>query len=99
MTDPTSTAQAHFMQRVERRIRFMKNLKDAGLGIYLPAEEQTRKHTFDQLARLTARQSELPLLNAAILAEASELFRAQLEAMQGLLPHDVQYRNRVRRAW
>lgn len=99
MTDPKTTAQAQFMQRVERRIRFMKNLKDAGLGVYLPADEAARKHTFDQLARLTARQSELPLLNATTLAEASELFRTQLEAMQGLLPHDVQYRNRIRRAW
>lgn len=99
MTDPNTTAQAQFMQRVERRLRFMKTLKDAGLGLYLPAEEHARKHAFEQLARLTARQSELPLLNAATLAEASELFRSHLESMQGLLPHDVQYRNRIRRPW
>lgn len=98
MTDEKNTAQAQFMQRVERRIKFMKNLKDAGLGVFLPSEEQTRKQAIDQLARLTARQSELPHLSPAVLAEASALFRTHLEGMQGLLPHDVQYKNRIRRA-
>lgn len=99
MSEPNRTPQAQFLQRVERRVRFMKNLQDAGLGIYLPAEEQTRKHAFEQLARITARHSELPHLDAATMAQAAELFRTHIEALQSVLPHDVQYRNRIRRNW
>lgn len=99
MTEPKENARAQFMDRVQRRIRFLKVLKDIGLGLYLPADDQARKHLLDQLTRMTARQSELPALSPADLAQASELFRTHIEAMQGVLPHDVQYRNRIRRNW
>ena len=99
MTEPDSTARTQYAQRVERRIRFLKTLKDAGLGLYLPADEQARKHSFDQLARMTARQRELSELSADDLAQAAEAFRTHIDAMQGVLPHDVQYKNRIRRNW
>lgn len=100
MTDPNNTtAQAQFAERVERRIKFLQALQNAGLGIYLPAEETARRHAFEQLARLTARQRELPQLSPADLARAAEQFRTHIDAMQGVLPHDVQYRNRIRRNW
>ncbi|PLX71750.1 MAG: hypothetical protein C0607_18530 [Azoarcus sp.] len=99
MTEPDSTARTQYAQRVERRIRFLKTLKDAGLGLYLPADEQARKHSFDQLARMTARQRELSELSADDLTRAAEAFRTHIDAMQGGLPHDVQYKNRIRRNW
>jgi hypothetical protein len=99
MTDPESNATTQYVQRVERRIRFLKTLSDAGLGVYLPADEQARMHSFNQLARMTARQRELPKLSADDLARAAEAFRAQIDSMQSALPHDVQYKNRIRRNW
>lgn len=99
MTDPKDDAEAQFIDRVQRRIRFLKVLKDIGMGLYLPADDHARQHLLDQLTRMTARQSELALLSPATLAQATELFRSHIEAMQGALPHDVQYRNRIRRNW
>ncbi|MBR0568095.1 hypothetical protein J5J83_18405 [Azoarcus sp. L1K30] len=99
MTEPQHTASAQYAERVERRIQFLKTLKDAGLGVFLPADEGARKLAFEQLARMTARQRELPHLSPADLAKATEAFRVHLDAMQGVLPHDVQYKNRIRRNW
>jgi hypothetical protein len=48
---------------------------------------------------MTARQRELPKLSADDLARAAEAFRTQIDAMQSALPHDVQYKNRIRRNW
>jgi hypothetical protein len=98
MADTPTDPRERFLNRIERRTRFLTTLKDCGLGLYLPAEEQKRKHAIDQLARMTARQSELPHLDAATLAEAAAILTTHIEAMQALLPHDVQYRSRIRRA-
>lgn len=99
MTDvPTDTA-SRFLQRVERRARFLQTLFIAEMGIYLPADDDQRKRAIQSLARMIARQSELPHLSPDILQQAYEILKGHLEAMQRVLPHDVQYRNRVRRHW
>lgn len=99
MADTPNSPQEGFLQRIERRTRFLKTLQSSGLGVFLPPDERTRKQAIDQIVRSTARQSELPHLDAATLAKAADLIRGHLEAMQPLLPHDVQYRNRIKRDW
>lgn len=100
MADKTpSDPQARFLDRIERRVRYLKSLQDAGLGVYLPADEQQRNRAIEQVVRSTARHSEIALLTADTLRIATERVRSHLEAMQQVLPHDVQYRNRIKRAW
>jgi len=99
MTELASDTQAKFLQRIERRMRFLKTLQDAGLGLYQSAEEQQRNRAVDVVVRMTARQSELPQLTGEALSRAAAMVRTQLDAMQQVLPHDVQYRNRIKRSW
>ncbi|PTD95398.1 hypothetical protein [Pseudothauera lacus] len=99
MASPASDPQASFLDRIERRLRFLKTLQAGGLGVYLPGDERQRTHAIEQVVRMTARTSELPLLTADTLKTATEKVRAHLEAMQSVLPHDVQYRNRIKRSW
>ena len=94
-----STPDSRFLERVERRARFLKTLFIAEMGIYLSPDEQQRKRTIEMLVRLIARQSELPHLKPSTLEEAYGIIREHLESMQRVLPHDVQYRNRIRRNW
>jgi hypothetical protein len=88
-----------YMNRVERRIRVLETLEKAGMGIYLPPDAKQRKATIDMLARLIARQRELPSLSRDTLAQAARLLEQRLEGMQKQLPSDVQYRNRIRSSW
>lgn len=99
MSDAQNPAYEQFLQRIDRRIRFLKNLSDAGLAVYLPADESARKQAFDKLATMTARPQEIAKLPPDALERASASFKQHLEAQQNNLPHDVQYRNRIRRAW
>ena len=94
-TDPSS----RFLQRVERRARFLETLFIAEMGIYLPPDSDQRKRTIEMLTRLIARQSELPHITPEAFHHAYDILSRHLEAMQKVLPHDVQYRNRIRRAW
>jgi len=91
--------QARFMNRVERRLKVLETLEQAGMGIYLPPDAKQRKAAIDMLARLIARQRELPILTRETLAKASSELEKRLEAMQKQLPSDVQYRNRIRSSW
>jgi len=91
--------QARFMNRVERRLKVLETLEQAGLGIYLPPDAKQRKAAIDMLARLIARQRELPTLSRDTLAQASRALEQRLESMQKQLPSDVQYRNRIRSSW
>ena len=99
MPDVPNDPQSVFLDRVERRLKTLKTLLDAGLGVYLAAEEPVRRKAIEQFLRLTARSSELPILSQATLAQAYQLVNQHLEAMQRVLPHDVQYRNRLRKTW
>jgi hypothetical protein len=99
MPDAAHEAQERFLHRIERRARFLATLRECGLGVYLAAEESTRTRLIDEVVRRTARHSELPHLTPAALAQAAGTIRNHLEAMQTLLPHDVQYRNRMKRNW
>lgn len=99
MTVTASTPEGRFLNRVERRAAFLKVLCLADYGIYLAADPHQRKRSIDMLVRLIARQSELPHLSADTLARASEIFNQEFEAMQKNLPHDVQYRNRLKKDW
>lgn len=99
MPEPSNDPESRFLQRIERRAQFMKTLFMAELGIYLSPDEQQRKHSIDTLVRMSARQSELPHLTPATLRRATEIVMQHLESMQQVLPHDVQYRNRLRRNW
>lgn len=87
---------ARFKYRIERRIKFLKLLDQARLGIYLPPEENNRRQTVENLVRLLARSNELPHLTPAVIAETTDMLLRELEQMQSALPHDVQYRNRIR---
>ena len=99
MAEIPNDPQSIFLDRIERRIKIFKTLIDAGLGVYLPGEDQQRRRSIEQVVRMTARQSELPHLSADTLKKAYDLVNGHLEAMQKVLPHDVQYRNRVRKNW
>jgi len=99
MAEVPKDPQGVFLDRIERRVKTLATLLEAGLGVYLAPDEQQRARTIEQFVRLTARKSELPLLSTATLARACEIVRAHLEATQKVLPHDVQYRNRVRKSW
>lgn len=99
MPEISNDPQSRFLQRIERRARFLRTLQECGLGVYLPADERQRAHAIQQLTRATARHSELGRLTPATLQQAENTMRVHLEAMQGLLPHDVQYRNRIKRDW
>ncbi len=94
-----SDPEKRFLDRIERRARFLKLLFIAELGVYLSPDELQRKRTIETLVRMTARQSELPHLRPETLKQAYEIVQSHLEAMQRVLPHDVQYRNRLRRHW
>ncbi|MBL8443834.1 MAG: hypothetical protein JNK52_07270 [Zoogloeaceae bacterium] len=99
MTATASTPEGRFLNRVERRAAFLKILGLADYGIYLAPDPHQRKRSIEMLVRLIARQSELPHLSADALARAAEIFTRELEAMQKSLPHDVQYRNRLKKDW
>ena len=99
MAEVPTDLQGVFLDRIERRVKTFTTLLDAGLGVYLAPDEQQRARAIEQFVRLTARKSELPLLSTSTLARASEIVRTHLEATQKVLPHDVQYRNRVRKSW
>jgi hypothetical protein len=91
--------KARFLQRIERRAKFLKTLLACDMAIYLPSEEKQRRQTIEQVVRMTARHSELPHLGQDTLAEAYNILLSNLEDMQRVLPHDVQYRNRIKRNW
>lgn len=91
--------QERFLERLERRAKFLLTIERSGLGIFLPSEERQRARLLESLARAVARPTELPHLNAETVHTATKRLNEILEAMQKHLPHDVQYRNRIRRDW
>ncbi|QID19030.1 hypothetical protein G3580_16245 [Nitrogeniibacter mangrovi] len=95
----TEDPEARYLNRVERRLRVLETLEKAGLGLYLPPDARQRKAAIDMLARLIARQRELPRLSRDTLAKAASDLEKRLESMQKQLPSDVQYRNRIRSNW
>lgn len=99
MPDLPGDVQSVFLDRVERRVKILKTLLDAGLGVYQAAEEQQRRRAVEQVVRLTARPAELTQLRPETMAKAYDIVASHLEAMQKVLPHDVQYRNRLRKSW
>ncbi len=97
--DIPETPEARFLNRVERRLKVLETLEKAGMGIYLPPDAQQRKAAIDMLARLIARQRELPAISRDAMAQAASEIEKRLESMQKQLPSDVQYRNRIRSSW
>ncbi|MCB1962413.1 MAG: hypothetical protein KDF24_04520 [Rhodocyclaceae bacterium] len=91
--------QSRYLRRIERRLRVIQTLERAGFGIYLPPDAGERRSRLELLARLIARQSELPALTRETFAQATTLLEKQLQSMQKQLPSDVQYRNRIRSNW
>lgn len=98
MLTPTE-AEKRFQDRIARRLKFLQSLAHCGLGVYLAAEEGQRRKAIETMVRGTAHASELPHLSAETLKAAAASITAALEAMQHQLPHDVQYRNRIRKEW
>ncbi|MDX9698695.1 MAG: hypothetical protein RBT55_03895 [Rhodocyclaceae bacterium] len=96
---PPNTPEGRFLYRIERRAAFLKTLLGADFGIYQSSDADKRKRAIEHLVRMIARQSELPHLKPETLRKATEMISEQLEAMQRVLPHDVQYRNRMRQNW
>ena len=99
MSEQLNEAENRFMERIDRRIEFLKTLFTAELGIYLPPDEQQRRRAIETIVRMTARQKELPHIRPEIMQKATQTLVSHIEAMQKLLPNDVQYRNRVRKHW
>ncbi|MDX5364685.1 MAG: hypothetical protein LPJ91_11090 [Pseudazoarcus pumilus] len=99
MSDQLNEAETRFMERIDRRVDFLKTLLTAELAIYLPPDEQQRKRAIELMVRMTARQKELPYIRPETLQKATNLLSSHVEAMQKILPNDVQYRNRVRKHW
>lgn len=85
-----------YNNRLERRLKVLDLLEQAGLGLYLPPDSKQRKDAIDKLARLIARPRELQKLSPGTLDQASAQLQSRLESMQKQLPTDVQYRNRIR---
>lgn len=99
MDETLNEHEQRFLERIERRARFLETLFVAELGVYLPPDESQRNHAIQTLARLSARQKELPYIRPEIMRRGGSILATKLEAMQKLLPHDVQYHNRIRRSW
>jgi hypothetical protein len=99
MPDQPNDPESRFLHRIERRAGFLKTLFIAELGIYLSPDDQQRKRSIEMLVRITARQNELPHLRPETMKKAYDILSHHIEAMQRVLPHDVQYRNRIRRPW
>lgn len=91
--------QARYLERLERRAKFLITIEHSGLAIFLPSDERQRARIVESLARAVARPNELPQLSADTLKLATHRIGELLESMQKHLPHDVQYRNRIRREW
>ncbi|MDY0012149.1 MAG: hypothetical protein RBS40_04575 [Rhodocyclaceae bacterium] len=92
-------AETRFLARISRRLRFIEQLGQAGLAVYLPTEEEQRRKAVDHLVRFTAHANEIGLLPQERLKDAAAAVLAAMEEGQRHLPHDVQYRNRLKRAW
>lgn len=99
MSEQMNEAETRFMERIDRRVEFLKTLLTAELGTYLPPDEQQRKRAIEMIVRMTARQKELPYIRPEIMLKATHMLTSHFEAMQKVLPNDVQYRNRVRKHW
>ena len=91
--------QERFLERLERRAKFLITIEHSGMAIYLPSEERQRARLVESLARAIARPNELPLLKPETIKQAIDRLTKLIDAMQHHLPHDVQFRNRIRRDW
>ena len=91
--------QERFLERLERRAKFLVTVERSGMGIYMPSEERQRVRLLEGLARAVARPSELPHLTAETVKAATARLNEIFEVMQKHLPHDVQYRNQIHRDW
>lgn len=102
MNDPAPLPEDpndRYRNRLERRLKALELLEQAGLGVYLPPDAGQRKAAIEKMARLIARSRELSKLNQDTLRAAQAALEKQLETMQKQLPSDVQYRNRIRSNW
>lgn len=95
-TSRLSTVESRFLDRIERRTRFLRQVHNAGLGIYLSPNEDVRKSTITSLVLLCTREGELPRIRPEIIERAAKIVASEAESMQPILPHDVQYRNRLK---
>jgi len=91
-----NSIENRFLDRIERRTRFLKQLKKAGLGIYLSVNDDQRKNTVESLVLQCTRDEEIARLRPEIMRRAALIMHSHLETMQTVLPYDVQYRNRMR---
>ena len=91
--------QDRYLQRIESRLKFLGLLERSELAVYLPGDELMRKRQVRSLAMSLARPNELQQLPPELIDEAAQRLLKGLEQMQPRLPHDVQYRNRIRRDW
>ena len=91
--------QARYLERLERRATFLVTIEHSGMGIFLPSEERQRIRLLESLAKAIARPTELPQLSPETIRQATTRLGTLIESMQKHLPHDVQYRNRIRRDW
>ena len=99
MNEDLNDAETRFMERIERRVEFLKTLISVQLGLYLPPDEMQRRHAIETIVRMTARQRELPYIRPETMQHATDMLAGHIESMQKLLPNDVQYRNRIRKHW
>lgn len=99
MSEQLNEAETRFMERIDRRIEFLRTMVSAELGIYLSPDEKQRIRAIETIVRMTARQKELPYIRPEIMEKATRTVSAHIEGMQKLLPNDVQYRNRLRKHW
>lgn len=91
--------QSRYLERIDRRAKFLVTIEHSGMGLFLPSDERQRARLIESLARAIARPSELAQLSSQTIREAVVRLTALIESMQKHLPHDVQYRNRIRRDW
>lgn len=99
MSEHLNEAETRFMERIDRRVEFLRTMITAELGIYLPPDEQQRRRAIELIVRMTARQKELPYIRPETMQQATRMISELIDGMQKLLPNDVQYRNRLRKHW
>lgn len=94
-----SEAERRFLARISRRLKFIEALSHCGLAVYLPPETELRQKAAEKLVRLTIQAPEFPHLTDDRIKDATAALLAAMEDGQRLLPHDVQFLNRIRRGW
>ena len=92
----TLTLDQRYLERVKRKLRVLKLLEQAKLGVFLHSDDTIRKHSIQHFTRSMVRTSERAHIKEITYEAAEKMVTEVLESMQSVLPYDVQYIYRSR---